>query len=537
MALLRIEYSDGRKRDVPVDKPELILGRDASCDVTLVDALTSRRHLRLYADGRGDYWVQDLNSKNGICLNERPVTTARLSAGDRITAGTSTIIFCKESETQVVLRDAERTPNMGNTSAWAVDQRLELSRKRLETLYELNERLTGRFERDDLLGELLEICVEHLRLERAGIAIWTAGSKHLQWIRMKNFLPGASGELTISRSVVDRAVENAERILILDTADGKVDPTASMISANIRSAMCVPMEYHQEVRGVIYGDRTSSVGNYTREDLDFFAAIGRLGAMGLANIQLVEEMKNRHYVESQLHVARQIQARLFPEKPIETPTLVIDALNDPGQKVSGDYFDYFTRDDGLVTVVIADVAGKGIPASLMMANLQAAVQVILAKETDLPKAVQAINALVHRNLAESRFITGMFGLLDTAARKLTYVNAGHVLPYLIRCDQKVEEVSLVPEFPLGVVEGFEYTTGVIEMPDKPCTLFLHTDGVCDAEAESGEMYGAERLDAALQSSAAQPPRELITRIRRSIKQFTRSHPQTDDITMVAIRLP
>ncbi|HUN82472.1 MAG TPA: GAF domain-containing SpoIIE family protein phosphatase, partial [Phycisphaerae bacterium] len=335
--------------------------------------------------------------------------------------------------------------------------------------------------------------------------------------------------------VVDRALKSAERVLINDTAAGEIDPTMSMISNNIRSAMCVPIQYHQQVHGVIYGDRVTSVGKYTKEDADFFAALGQLAAMGLSNIKLVEEMRNRQRVEHDLHIAREIQSKLLPVEPFSDSGITIDALNDASQAISGDYFDYFLRPDGLITLVIADVSGKGTPASLLMANLQAAVHVTLVSLTDLAAAVNSLNQLVCRNVGSGRFITGIFGLLDPNARKLTYVNAGHLAPYLLR-PSGFEKVQMEPSLPLGVDCDFPYEIGTLDLSPAPVTLLTFTDGIPDAENEQGESFGPQRLEDSLKANLDQPPGELVARIRRSIKQFTRNQPQTDDITLLAIQL-
>jgi serine phosphatase RsbU (regulator of sigma subunit) len=554
MPLIRIQYNDGREAvEVTLDKPEAVIGREAACDVALDDAVTSRRHARLYRDAEGAYWIQDLRSKNGTILNDQPVLTSRVRDGDRIIIGGCELCFCDEAEPSIILSDVKEESTLGTTSAWTPQQALSLAQRRLEKLYELNERLTGRFDRDDLLNEILLICAEALRFERAGVAVWHGAPHQPQWIKVRQFahLPGGGVqvredrgevEIRISRSLVDRALHKGERILVNDTADKAFDPTMSMVSNNIRSAMCVPMEYHNTVRGVIYGDRITSTGAYTKEDIDFFAALGRLGAMGLANVQLVEEIKSRQQVDLQLDLARQIQGGLLPSEPLilkrndGTPFLTVDALNDPGQRVSGDYFDYYRRPDGLVMTIIADVSGKGIPASLLMANLQAAVHVMLRDETDLVVAAKRLNALVSQNVSEGRFITAIFGLLDIEARRFRYVNAGHFLPFVFRGTDRIEEPSGEGTLPLGIEPEFAYEIGEIELPDRPSTLVYYTDGVIDAQNEQGECYGPARLSTALESSKDQPPGELIARLRRSIKQFTRATAQTDDITLLAMRL-
>lgn len=536
MARLRIAYTDGSRTDVELSGQEATIGRDASCDVTLTDAITSRQHARLYRDAAGQFWIQDLNSKNGTLVNDALVSSARVLAGDRIGIGACVLTLEDVTGPSVVVSDAATDQMPVAASAWGTQQRLDLPRRRLEKLYELNERLTGRLDRDALLHEVLDICIESLRFERAGVAIWAGDTKPLEWVYLRNLGDVGKDEFRISRSLVERALHQAERILVNDSGDEAIDPTASMISYNIRSAMCVPIEFHGKVRGVMYGDRTSSTGGYTREDIDFFAALGRLGAMGLANVQLVEEIKARQRVEMQLSWARDIQSRLFPDTALELPGLTIDALNDPGQTVSGDYYDFFVREDGLVVIVAADVSGKGVPASLLMANLQAGVHVTFAHETDVVEGVKRLNKLICRNVSDARFITGIIGLLDPATRRFRCVNAGHLTPYLLDASGEVLKLTLDPDLPLGIEADFAYQEARIDLGSEPVTMFLYSDGIPEAENEQGEQFGEERLAAALAAVGPSNAAELTTRIRRSIKQFTRSRPPTDDITMVVLKL-
>lgn len=571
MARIQIRYSDGRTHAFELtDGRQWFIGRDASCEICLDDAVTSRRHARLYRDGRGHYWIQDLRSKNGTLVNDQAAATIQVRSGDRIGIGGCLLLLDgdeakpDESSVSIVLSDAASDTTRGTTTAWGRQQAVDLAHRRLQTLYELNERLTGRLNRDDLLGELLDICVEHLRFERAGIAVWMGDPQPPQWVRIVNTGEDAGGEIRLSRSIVDRALHHGERILITDTGSGDFDPTASIIANRIRSAMCVPMEYHGEVRGVVYGDRVSSTGGYRREDIDFLAALGRLGAMGLVNVRLAEELRERQRIEMQLHWARQIQSQLFPAEPLVAGGVTIDALNDPGQRVSGDYYDFFVRPDGRIALIIADVAGKGPAAALLMANLQAAVHLTLERETDLLKAAAVFNQLICRNGQVSKFITGIFGLIDPRAKTLHFVNAGHPPPFVLRRGGSVAAAdgdgtptcpgsdaggtpthpvaggdgSVASEtdhcLPLGVEPDARYFVNELRFDDGPATLVFYTDGVPDAENPSGESFGEPRFVDVLKDLTDQPPGEVVTRARRAVKQFARNHPQTDDITLLSV---
>lgn len=537
MTQLQIKYGDGRTVSIPLEGDEWLIGRDASCEVCLDDAVTSRRHARLYRDPKGVIWIQDLQSKNGTLINERPVNQARISSSDTIGIGGCVIRLSVPDAPSIVLNEVRRDAEFASTNVWGREERVTLAQRRLESLYELNERLTGKFDRDQLLTELIDICIDHLRFERAGAAVWSGESAQPpQWVLIRNLRGEQDAEIRLSRSIVDRALHHGERILITDTGGENFDPTASMIASQIRSAMCVPMEYLQNVRGVLYGDRVTSAGGYTKEDIDFFAALGRLGAMGLANVQLVDEMRQRQRIETQLQLARQIQSQLFPAEPLRQANLRIDALNDPGQKVSGDYYDYFVRPDGLIAIVIADVAGKGPPAAMLMANLQAAVHVTMMQEADLVATIDTLNKLICRNVRDSKFITGIFGLLDPKSGRFTYVNAGHMGPYILR-GEGVEHVPTEDaRLPLGIEADEKYQAETIDCSKGPLTLFFYTDGVSEAENPAGEQFGEPRLAEQLKSCRDEMPDEIILRVRRSIKQFVRNHPQSDDITLVAVRI-
>ncbi|MEE8385434.1 MAG: FHA domain-containing protein, partial [Dehalococcoidia bacterium] len=194
MPRLIIRYADDRTSEVEINDPEIVIGRDQNCEVPLEDTLTSRRHARLYRDDRGKYWIQDLTSKNGTLLNGQNIATARIRSGDEIGIGTCLLTLSIDAQAAVVLSDTTSQTTLASASAWGPNQRLDLPQQRLEKLYELNERLTGRFDRDDLLGEVLDICVELLHFERAGIALWREERRQLEWIKIKDLRPPGPGD-------------------------------------------------------------------------------------------------------------------------------------------------------------------------------------------------------------------------------------------------------------------------------------------------------------------------------------------------------
>ncbi|MFO0974437.1 MAG: SpoIIE family protein phosphatase [Phycisphaerae bacterium] len=537
MIEVTIHHPDGRVATQLVSKNSFFVGREASCDVALDDHVISRRHSRVSVDVDGNIWVEDLKSKNGTFLNEREVgeTPMRVAPTDRVGVGKFSLAL-KPADTSGTVVLGEIETQFGSTSVWRPDQLISLPQQRLDRLYSLFERLTGLFDRNELLNEVITVAMETMRFDRAGIALWKGEPSQPEWVAIRAPRRDPSGEFRISRSIVSRALHCGERILVNDVSSDVGDPTVSMISNNIRSAVCVPLVYHDKVHGVLYGDRITASTGYTREDVDFFAALAKQAAMALVNADLLSEQQQRQRMQQQLEIARTIQQRLLPSQPLVRPDVTVEALNDPGQSVSGDYFDYFVRPDGGVVVIVADVAGKGVPAALLMANLQAAVQVSMTRGGDLVEAATALNRLVCANVQSDRFITAIIGVVEPAARTFRFVNAGHLWPIVTSARGDLRVIESEPNLPLGVELDERFALHQAQLYPGRGTLLLYTDGVTEAQNASGGAFEMPRLIDAARSVLGEPPREQIAVIRRLIRQFTRDHPQSDDITLLAMQL-
>lgn len=507
------------------------------CGILLDDPSASRRHAMLRCDD-GQCVIQDLGSKNGTLVNEQRIQVHELSHMDLVSIGSVEVRFLDERQaadrfSTVVVAD--------DTTSAAASFRspqisLELSQRRLQMIYDLSERLTKLRDRQILLEDAMDICFDMLRFERGAVGLRKVNGRGVDWPIVRN-LRAATGELTVSRSILGRAMDHGERAVITDSGGQKVDPTVSMVQHGIRSAMCVPLEHEKNVLGVIYGDRTSTGTTYSKEDVDFLAAIARQVSIGLINARLMEEQKQKLEYEAELAVAREIQQILFPRTLPQRENLAIAALNEPGRGVSGDYYDVITLDDGRIGFLIADVTGEGVAASLLMSNLQGAVRLTMSQSDDLSELLTEWNRLLYDNTDASKFVTCFAAIVDPDANKMRLALAGHPPPYGIYHETgEVRPFKAEPWLPLGIVEDAGYQTAEFDLTQGPVTIFGYTDGVYEAMSADDELFGEDRMIDVLHECIGDDPNGVIRRMRKAVSAHSHGAPQSDDLTMMALRV-
>lgn len=536
MAQLIIKFPNGREQNATLGPGSLVIGRDANCDIAIDDPGASRRHARFSSTSNG-FMIEDLGSKNGTLVNDAPCTTRLLQDGDRILIGSVLASFVdgeRRSATSVVISDEAVTDPA--TRYVSRDRNLDLSRQRLQTIYDMSERLTTLQTLNELLENAMSVCVEMLGFERGAIGLRKTGLPGLDWPVVRN-LRGLEGELKISRTLLNRALEHGERASFTDQGASATDPTVSMVQHGIRSAMCVPLVHRDQVLGVIYGDRIERTGAYTSEDVDFLGGIAQQVCIGLINCRLMEEQRQMIHLHHDIELARRIQTGLLPASLPDRRELRIAAVNDPGQRVSGDYYDVVELDGNRVWCLVADVTGEGVAAALVMSNLQATVRVTIGSTDDPAALLARWNQLFCANSSTSKFITCLLALVDVESHVIRFATAGHCLPLLVRPGAgMVKELSAEPAFPLGVLADAEYTTTEFEAGPESFALINYTDGVIEAMNGRSEPFGKKRLLDVLANRRDLNPRTLVKHVRSSVSDFAAGTPQSDDITILAAHI-
>jgi sigma-B regulation protein RsbU (phosphoserine phosphatase) len=258
----------------------------------------------------------------------------------------------------------------------------------------------------------------------------------------------------------------------------------------------------------------------------------------LENARLTNRVLEQEKLRRDVALAAEVQRRLLAEQSLDTPAASLAALNLPARSVGGDYYDFLNLDGHRIGIALADVAGKGVPAALVMSVVQATLRVLSSDpEIPLPRLAAKMNHFLYRSTGSSSYATFFYAQFDERTRELRYVNAGHNPPYLMRVDGASLAVDELPAggTVIGLFPAADYEEGTIALgPGDLLTIF--TDGVPEALNPAEEEFGEERLKSLLQSVAHLPVDEISARISVELKNWIQDAAQYDDMTFVLLKV-
>ncbi len=302
---------------------------------------------------------------------------------------------------------------------------------------------------------------------------------------------------------------------------------------NIGIAAIIPMKMQDEIKGILtIGERITGIP-YTQSDLEYMHSIGNLFLISLENSRLFKEALEKQKIEDDLLIAREIQRGMLPKKLPKYAGYDLDAANISSKHVGGDYYDVINLDDDNFIIAIADVSGKGTPASLLMANLQAMIRALVPLKLQLSELTKRVNDLICESTGNDRFITLFLASVDKKNKKLTYVNAGHNLPLLLRKDgtiMRLEKGGLL----LGVMKSTTYEEGIVQLVAGD-VLVLFTDGVSEAMNPDGIEFGEEKLLQIIASRKNESAEKIKEQIISEVQEYSGDH-QSDDITLLVLKV-
>lgn len=385
------------------------------------------------------------------------------------------------------------------------------------------------FDIADLKVYMLSVMTEQLFVERAFFVTRDPSRKTYSME-----LAGLSGEIIDSddwffAEALRRGRPSAFEEFVMDRG---LTPMTEILS-RWSCRLVVPVIDRGELNAVLLLGEKVSGYKFTVEDVNLLATLSNQFAVAITNARLYQEAIEKQKLEDELNVARQIQRNLLPKTLPHSTHFEIAAFTQPSRQVGGDYYDFFLLPDGCLGIVIADVSGKGLGAALLVSQIQAILKAEVRHQRDLAKAVASTNTFVSEITSYEQFATMVYAEYNQATRELTYTNAGHNQPMLVRPDGTHERLDC-GGLVLGVMPQATYEVGCVRLNPGDTILFF-TDGLSDLESPTGADFGEDRaLDLVIKHRALAAD-ELAREVVREATTFSAGDLGFDDLTLVVFR--
>jgi serine phosphatase RsbU (regulator of sigma subunit) len=517
-----------------------VIGRQAESAICLESQAVSRQHARISCEG-ANYYLEDLRSSNGTFVNGKRVRERMIiTPEDTIQVGPYFLSLrllappARAADDNLVIRDKVNA-DPSHHSLLGQD-----SNQKLKAVLEIAQHLARTLELGPLLDKLLDHLLTLFPQADRGLVLLGEGDHLLvraQRARRQTPLMDAP----YSRTVVQRVLQEGVAVLSEDArADLRFQSSTTLTALNLRSLVCVPLICQGGRRlGVLQLDCFQPGRNFGTEDLQLITAVGLQVAVVLENAQLHAELIQEERLRQELALAREIQQGFLPTNypaPAEAGYELLARL-DSAREVSGDLYDFFSLKDGRLAFFVGDVAGKGIPAALLMVAVRTLSRYLASVGRGPAATLTELNSALAAGNNSGVFVTLLHGLYDPPTGTITLTSGGHPFPLLCRADGTIEEVALARGRLLGFgEEGFALSETHLSLAPGE-TLIAYTDGYIEARAPDGQtLFGLKRLRDCLGGpAAALPLEETARRARAAIEQFAGSADLQDDRTMFLLR--
>ena len=398
------------------------------------------------------------------------------------------------------------------------------------TLYEIGKKISSSLDLNEVLDSIIDSLRKVVDYDAAGIYLIDPVDQHIKRETTRGYPPAmeAKVRLKVGEGVMGWVAKTGKGEIVPDVSQ---DSRYVMAKEDTKSEIAAPLISEGKVIGV-FNLESEKLNAYDEDDLLLLTTFASQAAVAVENALLHEEVTKKRLLDKDLALARQIQRTFLPKFRPRIPGFDISGINLPSQEVGGDYYDFVRITDEQWGLVVGDVSGKGISASLIMASFRASLIAEIRNNYSIGEILKKVNNLLYESTEEDKFVSAIYGVLDTVKRVFTYANAGHNPPILLKREDRVEYLDRG-----GIVLGWLYNSTYQEERvrlDSGDVLVMYTDGVTEAANQQGEEFGMERLLDVVKGNLDLTARALRVKIVEEVRRFAPF--QGDDLTIVVVKV-
>jgi serine phosphatase RsbU (regulator of sigma subunit)/pSer/pThr/pTyr-binding forkhead associated (FHA) protein len=541
-AVLVVIDPNGRRTRVALSPLPFRMGRAPENQLVLRDSRISRSHAQIVErDGR--FTVEDLGSRHGVWVNGKRIEKALPLEGSE------TIEFGVPEGYQVRFTlSGEELQRLLAKPVVTEATRGSANLEKLRAVLEVARSLQSSYSTDDVLNTVLDAALAATGAERGFLLLFDE-KRELQ-VRSARASSGGDlppDDLRVPRSLIQHALESRRDMLSMSfdpTALDERSPGNTIADLELRSVVCVPLVHvnlsgggNTEIlsiaranAGLLYMDSRISAVDLAGGNRELLQTLAIEASTVLENARLLEEERAKQRIEEELDVARRIQQSLMPRSLPQEGWFAVRGSSQPTYQVGGDYFDIVAVGPDTWSMVIADVSGKGVSSALLAGFLQGAF-LTASSTAHIPEVLSRINTFLNDRAEHGKYATMFYSMLNVSGR-LSYANAGHCAPLLVRASGAVEKLTPTST-PVGLVPGARFDLAYQDLAPGD-RIVLYTDGVTEARNGAGEFFGRKGLLDAVRRAGSAGCNELHDAIQAAILEFTAGADQEDDVTLVVI---
>ena len=531
----------GARQELAVRKLPFRIGRQAGNELTLRDNRISRQQATIVLED-GHFMLLDAQSRHGTRVNGQKVDRHELKPKDTIDFGVPEsfrIIYAgEEASLDEIIERVE-------TAATADSPSRDLYH--LGVLLDVARALHSSLSLEDVLGSVVDAAVRVTRTERGALVMLNANGEFVPTVaRDSRRMTIESKALEISQSVLRQVAASRRELIVTDAGEeSNLQNQASVVRLQLHTVVALPLErlrmadsldttsagQQSEMLGVLYLDSHMPSSAFSDMDRAVLRSLAIEASTVIENARLFTAARQMERLNHELEIASDLQQQLLPKAFPQAPHFQVAGWNLACHSIGGDCYDALELPGGRHAFVVADVAGKGIPAALLASTIQGIVATATRLEMQPETVAMHLNRYLYDRSGIERYATVFLSWLDSPG-EFVYINAGHVPPFVRTASGQVYPLTS-ESFPLGMFDFAEFHCSKVQLAPGD-TVLIYTDGFTEAANPEGEFFGENRLRDLLKQEQSGNPEQLLAKIQAVVREFTRGASQSDDMTLLVI---